>query len=111
MWFYKDGKLVVETDVVTGNERKKWGTDLGVFKVNYKQRNTRLKGPGYNVKVKYWIPYNKGEGLHDASWRGTFGGQIYKKNGSHGCVNTPTAAMAIIFEQLNKGDTVVVYKE
>ena len=38
------------------------------------------------------MPFNGGIGFHDASWRNTFGGTIYKKNGSHGCVNMPYAA-------------------
>ena len=27
--------------------------------------------------------------MHDATWRGKFGGQIYKTSGSHGCINLP----------------------
>ena len=28
-------------------------------------------------------------GMHDASWRSSFGGTIYQGNGSHGCINMP----------------------
>ena len=47
--------------------------------------------------------------LHDASWRSSFGGNIYKTSGSHGCVNLPPAAAKKIFENIEDGDPVIVY--
>ena len=34
-------------------------------------------------------------GIHDASWRDTFGGTIYKTSGSHGCINVPPAFVRV----------------
>ncbi|MBQ7463714.1 MAG: L,D-transpeptidase, partial [Lachnospiraceae bacterium] len=50
-----------------------------------------------------------GYGLHDASWRGAFGGNIYKTNGSHGCVNMPRATAEALFATVNVGTPVVVH--
>ena len=55
------------------------------------------------------MPFNGGIGLHDAPWRGSFGGQIYKTNGSHGCINLPYDAAKLIYETVSKGYPVVCY--
>ena len=87
---YKDGKMVLETDCVTGNSARGYDTPEGVYGITYKQRNATLNGENYSTPVDYWMPFNKNIGLHDASWRSSFGGELYKTSGSHGCVNLPT---------------------
>jgi len=109
MWVYKDGVLLVETDVVTGNMRRGYDTPEMVAAVKYKARNAVLRGEGYASPVKYWMPFYGNYGIHDASWRSKFGGAIYKTNGSHGCVNTPRDAMSVIFENVEKGTPVILY--
>lgn len=109
MWFYKDGKLIVETPVVTGRPTPSRHTPLGVYPLNYKTKNAVLRGQGYSSPVKLWMPFNNNIGIHDASWRANFGGQIYKTGGSHGCVNTPYAAVKQIYDNIEKGDPIVVY--
>ena len=51
-----------------------------------------------------------GIGIHDASWRTSFGGSIYKSKGSHGCINTPFEAVKTIYENSYTGIPVIVYK-
>ena len=109
MWFYKDGQLIVETDVVTGCHNRGWDTHTGVYAIMYKERDATLVGEGYNSAVSYWMPFYANVGIHDASWRSSFGGSIYLNNGSHGCVNTPTENAATIYNNIEKGVPVVVY--
>ncbi len=109
MWFYKDGQLIVDTDVVTGCHNKGWDTKTGVYAIMYKERDATLVGEGYNSAVSYWMPFYANVGIHDASWRSSFGGSIYINNGSHGCVNTPTEKAAAIYNNIEKGVPVVVY--
>lgn len=109
LWFFVDGELLVETPVVTGNVANYDNTRLGCFRVKYKQADTILRGPTWNDHVDYWIPFDGQIGLHDSSWRDEYGGDIYLTDGSHGCVNTPLAAMRIIFSYLQKDDIVIVY--
>jgi len=109
VYFYKDGKVVIDTDCVTGNTSRGNGTHTGIFQVAYKQKNAVLHGENYETPVNWWMPFNGGEGLHDANWRSSFGGQIYKTNGSHGCVNLPPAAAKKIFENISAGTPVIVY--
>lgn len=109
MWFYKDGALVVASNVVTGDVTKGNGTHTGIFSLKYKERNATLKGENYSTPVSYWMPFNGGEGLHDAYWRGAFGGSIYKGGGSHGCVNLPPAVAETVFSNIQPGTPVIVY--
>lgn len=109
MWFFKDGQLLVDTDIVTGNHNNGWDTHTGVYAIMYKERDATLVGEGYNSSVSYWLPFYANTGIHDASWRSTFGGSEYISNGSHGCVNTPPANAEKIYNNIEKGVPVVVY--
>lgn len=111
LWFYKNGSLVTEGDVVTGNVSTSCGTPGGVYYLKYKQKDAVLKGEGYETNVTYWMPFNGGIGIHDAWWRGYFGGQEYMYNGSHGCVNAPTYLANIIFDNIEAGTPIVCYYE
>jgi hypothetical protein len=109
LWYYKDGQLILSSDVVTGNPLQGNGTHTGVFRLKYKQKDATLVGEDYETPVSYWMPFNGGEGLHDAPWRGVFGGKIYMGGGSHGCVNCPVDTARTLFENLQSGDPVIVY--
>lgn len=111
LWFYKNGKLIVQGDVVTGNVSRGNATPQGTYMLNYKQKNATLKGAGYSSEVKYWMPFNCNIGIHDASWRWAFGGSVYKTDGSHGCVNAPLYLAKKIYENIEPGTPIVCYKE
>lgn len=111
VWFYKNGALVTEGDVVTGNLNNNCGTPVGVYRLNYRERNATLKGENYAAPVNFWLPFNGNIGLHDASWRDKFGGEIYKTSGSHGCVNAPYELANKIFDNIESGTPVVCYYE
>lgn len=109
MFLYKNGQKILETDFVSGDLSEGNGTHVGAYKVTYKERNAVLKGRDYRTPVAYWMPFNGGEGMHDANWRRTFGGQIYKTNGSHGCINMPSPMAAKLYENIEAGFPVLVY--
>lgn len=111
IWCYKDGVLVTEGNIVTGNVNKGWATPQGVYKLKSKEKNRILKGPGYESPVSFWMPFNGGIGLHDATWRSDFGGVIYMNNGSHGCVNLPYNVANEIYNNVKVGDPVICYFE
>ena len=82
----------------------------------YKEKDRILRGKKlpdgtyeYESPVSYWMPFNGGIGLHDASWRGKFGGQIYRTNGSHGCINMPVREAAIVYEHAYAGIPVICH--
>ena len=112
MWFYIDGKLYVDTDVVTGNADGYHDTPKGVHSIFSRQSPAVLVGADYRTPVQYWMPFtSSGCGIHDSTWRADweYGGDTYKYNGSHGCVNTPYSKVAKIYKKAYNGTKVIVY--
>ncbi len=109
LWFYKNGEVIVSTDVVTGNPYAGNATPTGVYRLKYKDRDAVLVGADYRTPVEYWMPFNGGVGMHDANWRGSFGGEIYLGGGSHGCINLPPSIAGKIFSNIEAGNVVIVY--
>lgn len=121
---YQAGTQVFSTPVTTGGPELP--TDHGVFHIYMKAPNFTFHSPWpvgnpyyYPPSfVQYWMPFDGGEGLHDASWRSNFGpgsnlqptnlGTGYYILGTHGCVNLPTAAAAWVWNWAPVGTTVVV---
>ena len=109
LFVYKDGALVVESDFVSGNVSKGHDTPTGAYGLTYKTTDAVLRGQDYETPVKYWMPFAGDVGMHDATWRRTFGGSIYKTNGSHGCINLPLSVAEKIYNTIDKGYAVMVY--
>lgn len=110
LFFYKEGKLILESDFVSGNLAKNYGTPTGTYPVQYKENDATLVGEDYETPVKYWMPFNKNIGFHDASWRNEFGKDEYLRKGSHGCINMPPAKAKKMFKNIKRGVAVVVYE-
>jgi lipoprotein-anchoring transpeptidase ErfK/SrfK len=111
LWFYKNNKLITKGPIVTGNPNKGNSTVTGTYMLNYKQKGATLRGANYTTKVTYWMPFYGNMGIHDASWRYSFGGEIYKSNGTHGCINTPFYLAKTIFDNIEDGIPIVIYTE
>lgn len=105
--YYKNGNIITQGNVVTGNVSAGHATPPGVFKLDWKTKDTVLRGDGYASPVSFWMPFNGGIGLHDASWRSVFGGTIYKTNGSHGCVNLPYNVAKDIYYNIEEKTTII----
>jgi lipoprotein-anchoring transpeptidase ErfK/SrfK len=101
LWVWQDQKVIYESPVTSGATGAGLGTVTGTFAIYYKTTNTHLNGHpygyDYDVPVAFWMPFYQGYGLHDASWRSSFGGPDYYYGGSHGCVNLPYATAAFIY--------------
>ncbi|MDT2828306.1 MAG: L,D-transpeptidase family protein [Enterococcus viikkiensis] len=113
MWYYKDGKVALETDIVSGKPTSP--TPPGVDYVWSKEKNKTLKGKNddgtdYASPVNFWMPIDwTGVGLHDSDWQPAYGGELWKTRGSHGCVNTPPDVMAKLFDMVEVGTPVLVF--
>lgn len=109
LWYYVNGKLALESNIVSGKDSTP--TPVGMNRVWHKERNKTLVGPGYRQPVSYWMPFNWVDcGMHDTSYRSNYGGQIYKRSGSHGCVNMPPAKAKALYEMIKLDTPVIVYK-
>lgn len=112
LWLYKDGALVTETDIVSGAPTKKRQTYRGAWPIAYKASPFTMSSEeyGYELTVKYWMPFVYGQGLHDASWQTAFGGDRYKTgHGSHGCINLPEDQAALIYNTIDGGYPIIIY--
>lgn len=109
MWMYKNGKLVVQSDVVTGSPGAR-ATPQGTYKMKGVYANVTLVGDNYRTPVARWMPFNGGIGLHDATWQSAFGGNRYRNGyGSHGCVNLPLSIAKQVYNYAVAGMPVICY--
>lgn len=113
LWAYNDKQLVYDSPITSGATGAGFATIQGLFSIQAKQTNRNLNGVplgyNYNVFVQYWLPFSGNYGMHDASWRSSFGGSDYYYGGSHGCVNLPADAAAWVFNFVNVGTPVWVH--
>ena len=111
LYYFRDGKLDIESDVVTGNPRTLHATNEMITTVRKKQQDTYLSGEGYRSFVHYWIAvYKNTIGIHDASWQQEFGGDRYLTHGSKGCINAPDDVAADLYSKVEVGMPVLIYK-
>jgi lipoprotein-anchoring transpeptidase ErfK/SrfK len=109
LYLYSEGELVLESDFVSGNVAAGNTTPAGLYGVTYKTKDATLRGDTYESHVNYWMPFNGNIGMHDATWRSQFGGEIYLTSGSHGCINLPLSKAKKIYEYVAKHYPVVCY--
>lgn len=110
LFVYKKGKMVLQSDFVSGKNTKGSKTPPGVYGITYKERDATLIGEDYETPVSYWMPFNGHIGLHDAIWRTKFGSNLYKNGGSHGCINLPFHVAEKIYKIVEKGTAVICYE-
>lgn len=125
---YKDNVLIYKCPVVTGTPTEDRHTDEGLWEIHTIAYNYALTGPGYSSPVDIMMKFHENEGLHDAEyhscefwkkkgldrhgWResSAFGGNTYKKNGSHGCVNMKHNDVFYVADHVTIGTPVLVKK-
>ena len=114
-WYYKNGKLEYECDIVSGMPTEERNTPGGVYKLWIKEKDKVLKGSlssgeTWETPVTFWNNISTfGIGLHDATWHTSFGGTRYKQYGSHGCINMPYKAAEYVYKNIPIGTPVVMY--
>lgn len=115
MKYYKNNKKVLSTDVVTGKDSTP--TVTGIFDIYQKAYNYTMRGYDPITKVltyeshsDYVLKFYEAYYIHDATWRSKFGGDIYKKDGSHGCVNTPYQKVKRLYNEVGLHTPVVVHR-
>jgi lipoprotein-anchoring transpeptidase ErfK/SrfK len=113
MWVYQDHQVIFDSPITSGATGAGFPTVQGLFSIYAKQTDRNLNGYAigynYNVFVKYWMPFYGNYGLHDASWRSSFGGSDYYYGGSHGCVNMPESSAAFLYGWADVGTPVWVH--
>ncbi|MBQ6559862.1 MAG: L,D-transpeptidase [Erysipelotrichaceae bacterium] len=114
LYYYENGELIFSSPVVTGNE----DTEIiayGTYYVQHMKRNATLVSSTYEEHVDYWIGFDFESGghilgFHDAQWRDAFGGDIWRTDPSHGCVNMPTDKVAMLYEAVDIGTEIHIHE-
>ena len=94
---WEGNKVVMEYAISSG----KWSpTPQGDFRIWYKTRRQKMEGGSKDLGTYYYLPnvphnmfFYKGYAIHGAYWHNNFGNPM-----SHGCVNSPLANAAEIFD-------------
>ena len=105
--YFVNGAVALTTPCVTGGPKN--STPRGVFAVDSMVPGKYLTGPTWHVWVNRWMRFCGNCGIHDASWRRSFGGNIYMRNGSHGCVNIPSDKANQLYNMIGIGTMVIVH--
>ena len=108
IYVWKDGKRVLDAPCVTGLPPNRI-TPPGTYRIKKKMSPAILVGDNYRTPVSYWMPFNRGIGLHDAVWQSSFGGKRYLTHGSHGCVNLSLNTAKQVYSYVYPGMPVVCY--
>jgi hypothetical protein len=114
-WYYENGELEYECDIVSGKPTTARNTPAGVYKLWYKELDkvlsgTNSDGESWSTPVTYWNNISTiGVGLHDATWQTSFGGTRYVNYGSHGCINMPLEAAKYVYENVELNTPVIMY--
>ena len=115
LYYYEKGNLIMTSPIVSG-----YGPSLlddGTYYVQHMKQGATLRGSDYEEHVDYWIGFGRSGhytngghilGIHDASWRDKFGGDIYKTDPSHGCINLPTDKEAKLYSLVDIGTVVQI---
>ena len=114
LWLYKNGECIVSCGVVSGCVANNTRTPTGNFTIFAKDTDRYLNGSNidgstYHTWVNYFMPFSGGCGIHDATWRSSFGGTQYLYEGSHGCVGVSLSNAKTIYNNVSVGTHVVVY--
>ena len=109
LYIYQDNSIIFQTNVVTGHP--KTPTNIGKYFVQYEDTERILRGEDYETLVNYWKQYDNNYGFHDyEKLKGNFGGSIYKKNGSHGCIRMHIIPMEKFYKLVKVKTPVIIHK-
>ena len=115
MYYYVNGELALSTPIVSGYAAST-ETVPGAYAIWNKESPSILvgtnqqRGNDYEQPVQYWLPFDDtGQGIHDANWQGSFGGDVFTYAGSQGCINTPPAVMAQLYNMVEVGTPVIIF--
>ena len=120
LWYYQDGALVFDTNIVSGSMSTWRYTPPGWYKLASKSSPHTMKGeidpatnkPIYTAKCTYWMNFipSVGIGFHDyGTGRSDWSSSAYIYNGSHGCINMHMSDAATLYGMLEVGTPVIVY--
>lgn len=110
MYFIKDGEKDSTFEIVSGRPSTGKATPEMIAYVYKKVPGKYLRGEDYCSYVNFWMPFHSHIGFHDASWQKKYGGDRYLTHGSHGCINMRYEDAEYLYNAIEVGIPVIVYK-
>ena len=101
LFYYKKGELVLETDIISGDESKGTPTPTGIYRVVEKLGG--MKDVGDVVK------FSEDLSFYTKADISKFGGSIYKTEGSEGGIILPKDKIKILYDNIDKNTMVLCY--
>lgn len=101
LFYYKKGELVLETDIISGDESKGTATPTGIYRVVEKLGG--MKDVGDVVKFSDDLSFYTKPNISK------FGGSIYKTEGSEGGIILPKDKIKILYDNIDKNTMVLCY--
>ena len=119
LYYYVDGQVVLDTNIVSGKMTKDWYTPQGIYFLESKKKTNKIKGAMYvdgeyvtSQSVSYWMGLSGNLGMHAAPWCTAFGGNYYEYDGSYGTIYLPEDKAAELYKQLDDETPIVcVYND
>lgn len=101
LFYYKKGELVLESDIISGDESKGTPTPAGIYRVVEK-----LGGTEYIGDV---VKFSDNLSFYSRADMDRFGGSIYKTNGSEGGIIVPKEKIKSLYDNIDNNTMVLCY--
>lgn len=109
LWLTLNGKTVLSTPIVSGDESREKATSEGVYRLKGKSEKVEILEKGEKKSVDKFIFINSQNGICDSSWKTFFGGTAYKNDGSDGYIYVPKDKMETIFANTTLNMPIIYY--
>lgn len=106
LFFYKAGDILVETDIISGDEAKGLQTPVGVYRVFEKIE----KDLDTDSKKAYKLKFTDALSIYAEEGRSSFGADIYKSNGSEEGIILPLESAKLLYDNVDYDTMVFCYK-
>ena len=109
LWVYRNGVVILESSIVSGNPNDGHETPKGAFVVSEKKEHVKRSVSGDETEAAYWIGFDDGIAFCDAPGQSGFGGTVYLSDGSDGCILLSSDVAALLYEAAYANMPVYVY--
>ncbi len=115
LFLYVDGVQILSANIISGTKGTKYETPTGTYKLRYKQKNYTFKRSYFKRSVNYWMVFYGSSaddtiGLVAADWLSSFGGSIYKNNGSYGSIYMSKDDAYTVYKNLPNDSAIIIYE-
>lgn len=116
LYAYKEGEMIVDCDIVSGDPVNGKATPTGLFNMRFMFTNYNFVRGSFSKNLKYWMVFygntvDTNIGIASCDWLTSFGGSVYKNAGSLGSIYINEADAKTLYMQLpGKDFPVIIYK-